>query len=354
MKTELTSQCALGLPPLLSGGELSAWHALLNDASSIVICTHKSPDGDALGSSLALCSYLMTVGKASSIVLPDGFPDFLQWLFGSVHVVRHDKNREEAERLLHGADVIFCLDMNTSARVASMQAALDASKARKIVLDHHEFPKIDASLLISKPHLSSTSEIVFRLVAQLDGLSRVDRYFLSCCYTGMMTDTGNFCYNNCSYPEFFQIIAYCVAHGVDKDKIYDRVYNSYSESCFRFRAYVISEKLRVNEEKHAAYFTVSRKELVRFKYIKGDAEGLVNEPLRIKGMRLSISLREDSEQPNLVWISLRSLSNFHCNRLAERYFNGGGHPNASGGKLFCSIEEAEQIVLRAIDAWDFT
>ncbi len=338
------------LPPLLTPEQTEQWQQWIGEAQHIVICTHKSPDGDALCSSLALANFLQTEGKMATIVIPDAFPDFLQWLPGANAMVRHDKRPAEAERRVSEADLIFCLDFNAISRVAKLQTVLEETPARKILIDHHLNPDIDASLIVSKPKMSSTTELIFRLVTQLNGLGRVGMQFFTCCYCGMMTDTGNFSFN-CSAPDFFHIIAYLVSKGVDKEKINQRVYNSFSSDCLRFRAYVISEKMRVIEKHHAAYFAISHEDQQRFHFVKGDAEGLVNEPLRIKDIYLSISLRCDSVQPDLVWVSLRSVGNYHCNRLAEKFFNGGGHANAAGGRLYCSLQEAETIVQQAIEVW---
>ena len=162
-----------------------------------------------------------------------------------------------------------------------------------------------------------------------------------------MTDTGGFTYNS-NNPEIFYIISQLLTKGIDKDKIYRNVYNNYSAWAIRLRGHLMSERLIVMEEQNATYFTITRKDMKDFHFIKGDAEGLVNEPLRIKGIKLSISLREDDRRDNLIWVSLRSVDDFPCNKMAEQYFNGGGHLNASGGHLFCSMEEAERITKEAI------
>jgi phosphoesterase RecJ-like protein len=162
----------------------------------------------------------------------------------------------------------------------------------------------------------------------------------------MMTDTGGFTYNSNS-PEIYFIISQLLSLRIDKDKIYRNVYNNYSEWRLRLTGYVLYQKLNVFNDFHAAYFTLTKQDLHRFHFIKGDAEGLVNIPLQIKGLKLSVSMREDTERPNKIWISLRSVDDFHCNTMAEEYFNGGGHPNAAGGHLDCSIEEAEKIVREA-------
>ena len=162
-----------------------------------------------------------------------------------------------------------------------------------------------------------------------------------------MTDTGGFTYNSSS-PEVYFIISQLLTKGINKDKIYRNVYNNYSEWRMRLIGYVLYQKLQVFTDKRASYFALTRQDLKRFHYMKGDAEGLVNMPLQIKNLQLSISLREDTERDNLIWVSLRSVDDFSCTKVAERWFNGGGHLNASGGRLNCSMEEAERIVRQAI------
>ena len=166
-----------------------------------------------------------------------------------------------------------------------------------------------------------------------------------------MTDTGGFTYNSTD-PTIYFIISQLLTKGIDKDKIYRNVFNNSSLSAIRFRGYLMSEKLRVVEGLHASYYCVTRQDMKRFHFIKGDLEGLVNEPLRIKGHKFSISLREDTERDNLILVSLRSVDDFPCNKVSEQFFNGGGHLNASGGKLFCSMAEAEVVAQKAIKAFE--
>jgi phosphoesterase RecJ-like protein len=166
----------------------------------------------------------------------------------------------------------------------------------------------------------------------------------------MMTDTGGFTYNSC-HPEIFFIISQLLTKGINKDKIYRNVYNNFSENRLRLMGYVMYEKLVVDPQRHASYFTLTRSDLRRFHFIKGDAEGLVNMPLQIKGHKLSISLREDTERDNLVWVSLRSVDQFPCNEVAARFFNGGGHLNAAGGRINGTIDEAVRVAQQAILAY---
>jgi phosphoesterase RecJ-like protein len=163
----------------------------------------------------------------------------------------------------------------------------------------------------------------------------------------MMTDTGGFTYNS-NDPAIFFIISQLLTKNINKDRIYRNVYHNYSENRLRLTGYVMAEKLVVDSQRHASYYTLTKQDLRRFHFVKGDAEGLVNMPLQIKGHRLSIALREDTDKENLVWVSLRSVDDFPCNKVAAEFFNGGGHLNASGGRLNCSIDEAEKIAQQAI------
>lgn len=336
---------------LLADDELQQLKSLLAEAKEIVICCHKSPDGDALGSSLAWFDFLTTqLNKQVSVIIPDAFPDFLRWLPHTEKLIRYDKHADLACSRFETADLVFCLDFNTPARVEDMQQTLVSSKAPKVMIDHHLNPDIDTVLSVSNPKMSSTSEMIFRLIWQLGYFESMRNACAVPIYCGMMTDTGGFTYNS-SHPEIFFIISQLLTKGFDKDKIYRQVYNNYSTWAIRLRGYMMCQKLNVLEDLHAAYFTITAEDMDTFHFIKGDAEGLVNEPLKIKGMKLSIALREDTQKENTVLVSLRSVDDFPCNEMAAQFFNGGGHLNASGGRLECSMEEAEHTVRRAIDAF---
>lgn len=332
---------------LLSEAEIATLKENIDNSNRIVICCHKSPDGDALGSSLAWAEYLRTQGKEPDIIVPDAYPDFLQWLPGSERIIRYDKHAaDKADEMLQKAELIFCLDFNGTNRVDEMKDALEQSPARKIMIDHHLDPSMDTVLTVSHPQMSSTSELVFRIIWQLGGFEEMSCKCAVCIYCGMMTDTGGFTYNS-NQPEIFFIVSQLLTKGIDKDKIYRNVFNNFSPWAIRLRGYLMSQKLNIFNDLHAAYFTISRRDMRDFHFTKGDAEGLVNEPLKIKRMRLSISLREDDRRDNTIWVSLRSVDDFPCNLVASEFFNGGGHLNASGGRLHCTLDEAERVVRRA-------
>ncbi len=333
---------------LLSATELDTLRSLISNAEKIVLCCHRSPDGDAVGSVLGLAEYLRSQGKVPVMIVPDAYPDFLQWLPGTERLLRYDKHAGFANEIIAGADLIFCLDFNTASRTDEMAGPLTASPAKKVMIDHHLAPDMDTVMCISHPEACSTCELVFRLIWQLGGFEQMTKKCAVPLYCGMMTDTGGFTYNSTS-PEIYFIISQLLTKRINKDKIYRNVYNNYSEWRMRLTGYVLYQKMVVMPEHSAAYFVLTRDDLKKFHYIKGDAEGLVNMPLQIKGTKLSISLRQDTERDNLMWVSLRSVDDFPCNKMAELYFNGGGHLNASGGRLECSVDEAEAIVRKAIE-----
>ena len=332
---------------ILSEAELTQLRSIIAAAADIVVIGHVNPDGDAIGSTLAWTNYLQSEGKSVSLIVPDKYPDFLNWLPNTDKILRHDKHPEKTELLVATADLIFCLDLNTLSRTEALADHIASAKAAKVLIDHHPNPDDLFNLTISHPEMSSTSELVFRLVWQLGAFERLGHHFAVPCYCGMMTDTGGFTFNS-TRPEIFFIISQLLTKGIDKDKIYRNVYNVASESKMRLWGYVLYEKMEYDATRHAAFFTLTRADLKRFNYIKGDTEGLVNMPLQIKGTRLSISLREDTDKDNTVWVSLRSVDDFNCTEMAAAFFNGGGHFNASGGRLNCSIEEAAEITRKAI------
>jgi phosphoesterase RecJ-like protein len=339
------------LKPIMSEGECSLLRSLIDGADSIVLCVHQNPDGDAMGSMLGLGEVLRTLGKDPLMVVPDQYPDYLQWLPNSEKVVRYDRRKDYVDTVLKIADLVFCLDFNTPSRTDEMASALCASPAKKVLIDHHPGPEVDSVLCISHPELSSASELVFRIVWQLGLFDRLGQQYAVPVYCGMMTDTGGFTFNS-NDPAIFFIISQLLTKHIDKDKIYRNVYHNYSEHRLRLVGHVLCNKLVVDAERHAAFFTLERADLRQYHFIKGDAEGLVNMPLQIKGLKLSISLREDTERKNTIWVSLRSVDKFPCNEMAARFFNGGGHLNASGGRLNCSMPEAVDIVHQAFLAFE--
>lgn len=332
---------------VLSENDLLWLKEKISSSNHIVITGHSRPDGDAMGSCLAWAACLREAfGKEPAVIMPNAYPDFLQWLPGTHTIIRYDKHPEKVTQALNEADLLFCIDFNDNSRVDTMAEILTACQAPCVLFDHHLGPQMQADVKVSSEEFCSASEVVFRAAWQLGVFDKLSKTFAVCDYCGMMTDTGGFTFAS-SRPEIFYIICQLLTKGIDKDKIYRNVFNNYSTWAIRLRGYLMSQKLNVFEDIHASYYTLTRQNMLDFHYKRGDAEGLVNEPLRIKGMKVSVSLREDDRIDNKIWVSLRSVDDFSVEDMARRFFNGGGHFNASGGHLDCSIEEAEKITREA-------
>ena len=308
----------------------------IENADNIVIITHVGPDGDAMGASLGLWHFLMTIEKTPQVIVPTPFPNFLAWMPGANKTLVYKFDKEKADEHIQKADLIFLLDFNAASRMDKMADAVLASKARKVMIDHHLQPENIANIIISYPEISSTSELIFRLICRMGHFSDINLGCAECVYTGMMTDTGGFTYNS-NHEEIYSIIYELIKLGVDKDDIYRRVYNTFSADRMRLMGYCLYKKMKIYPEYQAALITLTQKELHEFNYDNGDAEGFVNIPLSIQGINFTVFMRED---PDKIKVSLRSQGSFPTNKFAAEIFGGGGHLNASGGESFTSLDEA--------------
>ena len=315
-------------------------------ADKIVIVSHVSPDGDAIGSSLGLWHFLNSQDKNVHVIVPNAFPDFLKWMPGAKEVIQYNRYKEFADKLIMEADVICCLDFNVLSRIDEMEEIVRVSPGRKMIVDHHLYPGDFARIVISHPQISSTSELVFRLICQLGNFSDITKEAAECIYTGMMTDTGGFTYNS-NDREIYLIIGELLSKGIDKDEIYRNVFNTHSEGRLRLMGYVLYEKMQVFPQFNAALITLTREEQKKFQYKKGDTEGFVNMPLSMKGICFSVFLREDTEK-DMIKVSLRSVGTFPSNEVATEFFNGGGHLNASGGEFYGPMEDAVALFKQAL------
>ena len=334
------------LTKVIAQAEIDHVEKWFERAEKIVIVSHVSPDGDAIGSSLGLYHFLNGLDKTVNVIVPNYFPDFLHWMPGAKDVIIYNRYKEFADKLIREADVICCLDFNVLSRIDEMEEAVKNSPARKMMVDHHLYPGDFCKIVISHPEISSTSELVFRLICQLGNFGDISKEGAECIYTGMMTDTGGFTYNSNDRDIYF-IISELLSKGIDKDEIYRKVFNTYSEGRLRLMGYVLYEKMQVFPEFNAALIWLNRAEQKRFHYSQGDTEGFVNMPLSIKGIRFSAFLREDTEK-DMIKVSLRSVGSFPCNQLAAEFFSGGGHLNASGGEFYGTMDEAIDLFKQAL------
>lgn len=332
---------------IIKSTKVSQFKEWLSSEKSFVIIGHIGPDGDAVGSSLGLWHLLQSLGKKAQVVMPNSFPNFLEWMPGSEHIVFFDSDKAAATQFINNADVICLLDFNTLSRIGDMGEVVEQAKAKKVMVDHHLDPDDNCDITISYSQIASTSELIFRLIYQLGYVDKISKEGAECIYTGMMTDTGSFTYNS-NHKDIYTIISMLLEKGIDKDSIYRKVNHTYSESRLKLMGHILS-KMKVYPT-HTALLTLTAKEQENFNYIKGDSEGFVNIPLSVKGMVCSCFLREETE-PVMIKVSLRSVGTFPCNKMAAEFFNGGGHLNASGGEFFGTMEEAIEQFEKAIEKY---
>lgn len=314
----------------------------IRNAQHIVIFTHMAPDGDAMGSSLALYHYL---GGKAQIIVPNAFPAFFNWMPGADSIKVYEKEAESCNALIAAADLFICTDFNDPKRIGHMGEKMMANPCPKILIDHHLNPVAFADEVHSYPDASSSCEIVYNVLRN-EGLNELTTDIATCIYTGLMTDTGNFSFNS-TRCELYDIVAELVRAGVKKDEIYNAIFNQYSADRVRLTGYALYRKMRLYPEYHLALITLSADELERYHYQVGDTEGLVNMPLQISDVYYSVFMREERPKPGTpkprIRISFRSQGDRPVNVWANEVFHGGGHANASGGEIFGSLGQAVRM-----------
>jgi phosphoesterase RecJ-like protein len=335
---------------VIASRKITEVEELLNKYDKIVIVTHVSPDGDAIGSSLGLYHYLNGLGNEVNIIVPNSFPDFLKWMPGSKDILNYEKYPDFAQKLIDEAELIFCLDFNIPKRVSHLAPLIEASKAKKILVDHHPDPSDFCDVTISYPEISSTCELVFRLICRMGDFETMSNESATALYTGMMTDTGGFTYNS-NNIEIYYIIGELLKKGINKDQIYSNVYHNYTEDRFRMLGYTLSEKMKIYHEYNTALIWLTNKEQNKYNVKKGDTEGFANLPLNIKGIIFAVFIREDND---FIKISFRSQGGFPSNRFASLCYNGGGHLNAAGGEFYGTMEEAIAVFEEGLTIPEFS
>lgn len=322
---------------------------LLDRSKNIVICTHVNPDGDAIGSSLAMKHYFERKGKKATVIVPNVFPDFLKWLPGADDILVHTKQDVQAKAVIEAADLVVVCDLNQSGRLANMEEDILANKAPRILIDHHLDPDMEfCRHIVSEPAMCATGEVICQLLTDMGEMDDISENEAVCLYTAMMCDTGAFSFNS-NRPVIYEHISRLLSRGIDKDLIYRNVFWTASEARLRLQGYLLYVNMKVLYNRHAAIITLTNEERRRFKVKNGDTEGIVNIPLTMLGTKLSIFINEDTEHPGTMKLSLRSVGDFPCDQMASRFFGGGGHKNASGGRLKCSMQETVEKVKEAIE-----
>ena len=302
----------------------------------MVILSHTNPDGDAVGSSIAWAEALRREGHDVVCIVPNKYPYYLDWMTGISDVVIHRTDPDRAAAAVAEADVIFCLDFHSLSRLDQLSEVIAANtSAKRVLIDHHLNPTEPFDIMFSHPESSSTCFLVYKVIEALWGAQSVTPSQAEVLYVGMMTDTGNFSFSQLT-PELYQALAVLSATGINSPQIYNNVYNSFTEGRARLFGYAINRKMKMLRKGTVAYMSLTEEEMRRFWFQQGDSEGFVNYPLSIKKMRMSAIFIEHKD---FIRVSLRSRGAVDVNLFASRYFEGGGHHNAAGGKSFVSMEE---------------
>lgn len=320
----------------------------LREKQKIVITTHNNPDGDAMGSSLALFHYLNKLGHNVNIIVPNMYPQFLAWIPGSNKTIIYENESSKSQKLLNKADIVFCLDYNAIHRTGSLADILLRNEAKRILIDHHIDPEIESfDICISTVNISSTAELVYNFIDKMGDLSLIDKTIAECLYAGIVTDTGSFSFS-CNRKETFEVTADLIGKGVEADKLHRLIYDTFSENRLRLLGYAINNRMIVWEEYNTALIYLTKADLKKYRYQVGDTEGIVNYPLTMEKINQSILL---TEKEKMIRMSFRSKGKFSVNKFVRKHFNGGGHMNAAGGKSFTTIEKTIDDIKALLPAY---
>ena len=331
----------------LSKKDVDALRTLLDGGTqNMGVVTHTNPDGDAIGASLAWADVLRRKGHRVTCVVPNRFPSFLDWMPGIDELRIHKLQKEEVEKAVAEADTIFCLDFNQIQRLEGVGELIEKNTAaRTVLIDHHLDPPHVYDLELSYPKSSSTSFLVYRLIEEIEGLEAIDKTMGEQLYVGIMTDTGNFSFSFLT-PELFRAVAVLIEKGIDIPYINRMVYHSYTADRLKLLGHVLDKMqiIKVGGEQ-TAYMALRESELRKFNFQIGDSEGFVNYPLSIRGLALSAMFIETRQ---FIRVSFRSREDVDCSEFARRYFDGGGHKNASGGKSYVPMTQTIENFKKAI------
>ncbi|PHN93272.1 DHH family phosphoesterase [Maribacter sp. 6B07] len=308
---------------------LNALKKLLSSPKKIAIIPHKNPDGDAIGSTLALWHYLSNNGHSATIVAPNDFPKFLKWMPGAQQILNFDRENSQSKTVINEADIVFTLDFNHLGRVGQMSEILESAQATFVMVDHHQEPSDYASIMYSDVSMSSTCEMVYVLINQLGDENSITPDMANCIYTGIMTDTGSFKFA-ATTSNTHRVVADLMDKGAEGTEIHHRIYDTNSPSRLHLLGCALKNMVILNEYA-TAYITLSQEELDKYNYQKGDTEGFVNYGLTLDGIKFAVIFIENKEE-GIFKISFRSVGDFSVNDFARKHFNGGGHTNAAGGR----------------------
>lgn len=325
---------------MFTQSELQEIKKILSSPKKISIVSHRNPDGDAMGSSLALLHFLEQLGHEVTYVSPNEFPEFLAWLPNTKNIIIFENNTENAKNYLQNSNLIFTLDFNALHRTGDfMGSFLETLSIPMILIDHHELPDNYAQFQFSDTSYGSTCEMIYDFINALGFNDSINKDVATCIYTGILTDSGGFRFPKTT-PQTHRCVAELLERGVNNSEVYNLLYDNSTYNRLQLLGKAL-QNLNIVPEYNASYITLSQDELNQFNYQKGDTEGIVNYGLTIKGIHVTAIFIENKEE-NIIKISFRSQGSFDVNKFARKYFNGGGHINAAGGKSFLSLQETVQ------------
>ena len=327
--------------------ELLDINQLLIPENKIVIITHYNPDGDAIGSSLGLKHYLNAKGLNAEIVVPNDFPKFLKWMPEAKKITIAEYKRKKAWEMIDDADVVFILDFNASHRAGDLVGPwIEKAKGVKILIDHHQQPE-NFDFVYSDTSIPATSQMVYHFIEAMEEKKLVNKEIAESLYTGIMTDTGGFRFRSTSATTH-RIVADLIEKGADPAMISSNTWDTNTISRLHLLSLILG-RLEVVKDGQVAILWLKRDELQEFGFQKGDTEGFVNYGLSILGTKMSAFFMEDLYQ-DFIKISFRSKDDVDVNQFSRKYFNGGGHINAAGGKYFKDLEATIEDFKERIEA----
>lgn len=320
----------------MTNQDISLIKEYLDTTKKIVIVPHKGPDGDAMGSTLALKILFEAEGHQVKLIAPNDYPEFLKWMPSHEDVIIYEKDRTKADEFIQDAELIFTLDFNHLSRAGEMQGALEKAEAKFIMIDHHQQPDDYADVTYSDVSMCSTCQMVYHFIENIGFIQKISPQIATCLYTGIMTDTGSFKYRSTTNITH-NVVAKLIEKGADNTSIHENIYDTSTYGQLQLLGCAL-QNLRVVEDLRTAYITLTQEELDRHNFRKGDTEGFVNYGLSLSGIVFAAIFIEN-EADKIVKISLRSKGTFSVNEFAREHFEGGGHTNAAGGKSDLPMKE---------------
>lgn len=332
------------LKPIIDACEIKRLNEVIDNVSRIVITCHKKADGDAIGSSLALCMALQNMGKNATVIIPDQLASSLTFVAQGMNYVTFSHNEAMASNIIRNTQLIFSLDYNNFDRVDRMKPWLENATVPKVLIDHHLNPSSDFDVNFSYPEMSSTCELLYRIIVDAGWKQFIDTEVASCLFVGIMTDTGNMSWSS-SYSDVYHVMGELMDYGIDKPYLYKMAMDTVPLNSLLLQSHALLHRMTIVDGKYAL-IVLNKNDLTEYNYKTGDTERLVNKPLSVKEIFWSTYLREEN---GCIKVSMRSEGDFAVDVICSQYFNGGGHKNAAGGEFYGPLEDCKELYFKILE-----